>query len=155
MRWIMALLAVLLTVFLIMPIHYRWIGHVNHNWMLITKVLPTLLCAAFAGTALLNGGGRYAMLIFIGLCICAAADVMLGIHFVTGGALFLLGHLFYSGSTASSGSKLKSATENALAATLDAEAVRVVSASPRWIPAMKDGFPIKVSYNVLVVFQTE
>jgi len=95
MRWIMALLAVLLTVFLIMPIHYRWIGHVNHNWMLITKVLPTLLCAAFAGTALLNGGDRYALLIFIGLCICAAADVMLGIHFVTGGALFLLGHLFY------------------------------------------------------------
>ena len=95
MRWIMAVLASALTAFLIMPIHYRWIGHVNHNWMLITKVLPTLLCAAFAGTALLNGGDRYAMLIFIGLCICAAADVMLGIHFVTGGALFLLGHLFY------------------------------------------------------------
>lgn len=48
-----------------------------------------------------------------------------------------------------------SAKAQALAASLDAEAVRVVSASPRWIPAMKDGFPIKVSYNVLVVFQTE
>ncbi len=96
MRWIMAVLASALTAFLIMPIHYRWIGHVNHNWMLITKVLPTLICAVFAGTALVRGGGeRYAWLIFIGLCICAAADVMLGIHFVTGGALFLLGHLFY------------------------------------------------------------
>jgi len=95
MRWIMALLAFAATALLIMPIHYRWIGHVNHTWMLVTKVLPTLICAVFAGTALLNGGGRYAMLIFIGLCICAAADVMLGIHFVTGGALFLLGHLFY------------------------------------------------------------
>ena len=96
MRWIMALLASAATAFLIMPIHYRWIGHVNHNWMLITKVIPTLLCAAFAGAALIRSGGeRYAWLIFIGLCICAAADVMLGIHFVTGGALFLLGHLFY------------------------------------------------------------
>lgn len=34
-----------------------------------------------------------------------------------------------------------------------AEAVRVVSASPRWIPAMKNGLPVKVSYNVLVIFQ--
>lgn len=96
MRWILALLAVVSTAFLIMPIHYRWIGHVSHNWMLITKVIPTLMCAAFAGAALVLGNGeRYAVLIFIGLCICAAADVMLGIHFVTGGGLFLLGHLFY------------------------------------------------------------
>jgi len=96
MRWIMAVLASALTTFLIMPIHYRWIGHVNHNWMLITKVLPTLICAAFAGVALISRGGeRYAWLVFTGLCICAAADVMLGVHFVTGGALFLLGHLFY------------------------------------------------------------
>lgn len=70
-------------------------------------------------------------------------------------ARVLTGAAYMGGSTASSGGKMKSATENALASTLDAEAVRVVSASPRWIPAMKDGFPIKVSYNVLVVFQTE
>jgi len=95
MRWIMALLAAAATAFLIMPIHYRWIGHVSRKWMLITKVLPTILCAAFAGAALIGGGDRYAMLVFIGLCICAAADVMLGVHFVTGGALFLTGHLFY------------------------------------------------------------
>ena len=95
MRWIMALLAATATAFLIMPIHYRWIGHVSRSWMLITKVLPTILCAAFAGAALIGGGGRYTLLVFIGLCICAAADVMLGVHFVTGGALFLTGHLFY------------------------------------------------------------
>lgn len=95
MRWILALLAAAATAFLIMPIHYRWIGHVSRSWMLVTKVLPTLMCASFAGTALLRNGEQYALLIFIGLCICAAADVMLGIHFVTGGALFLLGHLFY------------------------------------------------------------
>ena len=40
-------------------------------------------------------GGRYAALIFVGLCICTAADHMLGVHFVTGGFLFLTGHLFY------------------------------------------------------------
>lgn len=66
----------------------------------------------------------------------------------------LTGAAYLGGGTAGSG-KLKGSAENALAATLDAEAVRVVSASPRWIPAMKDGLPIKVSYNVLVVFQTE
>ena len=96
MRWILALLAILLTVFLIMPIHFRWIGHVNHHWMLITKVIPTIICAVFAGAALICGKGEpYAWLIFAGLCICAAADVMLGVHFITGGALFLTGHLFY------------------------------------------------------------
>ena len=48
-----------------------------------------------------------------------------------------------------------SSSRQSLAASLDAEAVRVVSSSPRWTPAMKNGMPIKVSYNVLVVFQTE
>ena len=95
MRWIMAVLAVVLTVFLIMPVHYRWIGHIRSPWTHATKVMPTLICAAFAGTALLRGGGRYSLLIFIGLLICAAADVLLGIHFVTGGTLFLSGHICY------------------------------------------------------------
>ena len=95
MRWILAGLAVLLTVFLIMPIHYRWIGHVTRTGVQVTKVLPTLMCAAFACAGLISGGGRYAMLILIGLCIGAAADHLLGVHFVTGGFLFLGGHLFY------------------------------------------------------------
>lgn len=95
MRWIMAILAVFVTVLLIMPIHYRWIGHITHPWTHVTKVMPTLICAAFAGAALGNTGERYSLLIFIGLLICAAADVMLGIHFVTGGALFLAGHICY------------------------------------------------------------
>lgn len=95
MRWIMAVLAVVLTVFLIMPIHYRWIGHIGRLGLFVTKVIPTLICAAFAGGALLRGGDRYSLFIFIGLLICAAADVVLGIHFVTGGALFLAGHICY------------------------------------------------------------
>ena len=96
MLWMLSALAAGLTAFLIMPVHYRWIGHVGRKGMLLTKVLPTLICAAFAGAALVfRGAERYAWLVFIGLCICAAADVMLSLHFVTGGALFLLGHLFY------------------------------------------------------------
>ena len=95
MRWIIALLAVMATVFVIMPAHYRRFGHISRFWVQVTKVVPTLICAAFAGAALLCGGDRYALLIFIGLCIGAAADVMLGVKFVVGGALFLAGHLLY------------------------------------------------------------
>lgn len=95
MRWIMALLAVLVTVLVIMPAHYHRFGRISRFWVQTTKVLPTLMCAAFAGAACLGGGETYSLLIFIGLCVCAAADVMLGVHFVTGGALFLAGHLFY------------------------------------------------------------
>lgn len=38
------------------------------------------------------------------------------------------------------------------ALALNDEAVRVVSASPRWIPAMIGGEPVKVSYNVRISF---
>lgn len=95
MLWILALAAILLTVLVIMPIHYHRFGHINRFWLQVTKVLPTLMCAAFAGAAVWSGGGRYSVLVFIGLCICAVADVMLGVHFVTGGALFFAGHMFY------------------------------------------------------------
>ena len=36
---------------------------------------------------------------------------------------------------------------------LDAEAVRVVSASPKWTPAMKDGAAVPVTYTFPVIFQ--
>jgi len=95
MRWILALLAVLSTVFLLMPILYRRIGHISRRWRLVVKMIPTLMCAAFAGTAYWGGGDRYALLVFIGLCVCAAADGLLGVHFITGGAFFFAGHMFY------------------------------------------------------------
>ena len=95
MLWIMALLAVLVTTLVIMPAHYHCFGRISRFWVQTTKVLPTLMCAAFAGCAV-PGGDRYALLVFIGLCVCAVADVMLGVHFVTGGALFLTGHVFYT-----------------------------------------------------------
>ena len=42
-----------------------------------------------------------------------------------------------------------------LASLLDAEAVRVVSSSPKWTPVMKDCQPVKASYKVAIVFQSE
>lgn len=94
MHWMMALIAVLATAFVIMPARYCLSSRISRRWSLTLKVIPTLMCAAFAGTACL-GGDRYALLVFIGLCVCAVADVMLGVHFITGGALFFTGHMFY------------------------------------------------------------
>ena len=42
--------------------------------------------------------------------------------------------------------------KRAAAAALNEEALRVVSSSPRWIPATKWGKPVKVSYNVKISF---
>lgn len=42
--------------------------------------------------------------------------------------------------------------KRAAAAALNEEALRVVSSSPRWIPATKWGRPVKVSYNVKISF---
>lgn len=95
MRWILALLAALSSVFVIMPLRSRFPKRENCFLNLTLKVIPTLMCAAFGGAAYLSGGDQYALLIFIGLCIGAVADVVLGIHFITGGVLFLTGHLFY------------------------------------------------------------
>ena len=35
---------------------------------------------------------------------------------------------------------------------LDKEAVRVVSMSPKWTPALKDGEPVNVTYTYPVIF---
>lgn len=37
--------------------------------------------------------------------------------------------------------------------TLDAEAVRVISSSPKWEPGMQDGKPVKVSFSFPVIFK--
>lgn len=95
MRWIFAALAVLLSGFVLMPIRYRHFYGGPLYADLGLKVIPTLLCASFAGVACFSGGDRYSLLVFIGLCICAAADVLLGIRFAVGGALFFAGHVCY------------------------------------------------------------
>ena len=95
MRWFMALLAILATVLVIMPVRKRFPNKRSRFWNLTFKVLPTLICAGFGGAAFFSAKDLYSLLVFIGLCIGAAADVMLGIHFITGGAMFLAGHLLY------------------------------------------------------------
>jgi TonB family protein len=41
---------------------------------------------------------------------------------------------------------------NGISEELDAEAIRIVSASPQWTPAYKDGKPISVSYKMPITF---
>ena len=60
------------------------------------KAIPTTIAALFAAAAFfLFGGDRYSLLILIGLAVCTAADVMLGIKFIVGGVLFFSGHILY------------------------------------------------------------
>lgn len=56
-----------------------------------------------------------------------------------------------------SGADMKYFTKKkrAAAATLNDEAIRIVSSSPRWIPAMKGGMPVKVSYSVRISFSRD
>ena len=60
------------------------------------KCLATLCAAGLA----LYGAARFAApgsgMLAAGLFVCAAADVLLGLHFLGGMALFALGHLCYS-----------------------------------------------------------
>lgn len=79
-----------------MPIHFsRWFP-VRKTVDLAAKAAPTLMAASFAGWAAFHqSGDGYALLMFAGVLVGAAADVMLGVHFVTGGLMFLLGHILY------------------------------------------------------------
>lgn len=93
MIWLAA--AVLATWFLIMPVYFSRNPRMTQALRLAVKAVPTALAALFALIAYSHGGETYALLIFIGLCVCTAADVLLGIQFIVGGALFLTGHIFY------------------------------------------------------------
>lgn len=96
MHWLLALAAALLSALVLMPIHFgRWFA-VSKPVEHAAKAAPTLMASAFAGWALFHQpSDPYALLMFAGVVVGAAADVMLGIHFVTGGFLFLLGHILY------------------------------------------------------------
>ena len=91
------LAAVLLTWALCMPLHFYGKKQKNKVLSLIFKALPTIMAAAFAGYAALclPGSDDYARLIFLGLCTCVFADVLLEIRFEAGGFLFFLGHVLY------------------------------------------------------------
>lgn len=97
MLWFIGLLAVAATWFGVMPLYFGRIPGFSKAQTLTVKTVPTASAALFALAAFLQSGGdnRYALLIFIGLCVCAAADYLLGVKFIVGGALFFTGHLFY------------------------------------------------------------
>ena len=42
-----------------------------------------------------------------------------------------------------------------VAPSLDAEAVRVLSAMPRWIPGKQDGKPVRVNYTLPITFRLQ
>ena len=89
MLWFIGLLAVAATWFGVMPLYFGRIPGFSKALTLTVKTIPTASAALFALAAFLQSGGadRYALLIFIGLCVCAAADYLLGVKFIVGGAL--------------------------------------------------------------------
>ena len=91
------LAAVVLTWALCMPLHFYGKQKKNKVLSLVFKALPTIMAAMFAGYAALclPASDDYAKLIFLGLCTCVFADVMLDIRFEIGGFLFFLGHVLY------------------------------------------------------------
>ena len=86
------LATVLLTWALCMPLHFYGKKQKNKVLSLVFKALPTIMAAMFAGYAalFLPGSDDYARLIFLGLCVCVFADVLLDIRFEIGGFLFFL-----------------------------------------------------------------
>ncbi|MDD3335475.1 MAG: lysoplasmalogenase [Eubacteriales bacterium] len=90
-------LAVALTWALCMPLHFHFHQQKRKGWSLLFKALPTVFAATFAGAAVFAFPlcDAYARLIFISLCVCVAADVLLDIRFEIGGALFFCGHVLY------------------------------------------------------------
>ena len=94
---ISAALMLILTWTVIMPVRFRRMQGGNDTpFTLLLKGIPTAAAAAVACWAALHpAAAPYARWIFAGLLLCLAGDVVLGIHFVTGGGLFLLGHVCY------------------------------------------------------------
>ena len=97
MLWLFAALALLFTWLVSMPTLFFRLEGASQALKLTVKTIPTVLAALFGLAALLKSGGtdRYALFIFVGLCVCAAADYLLGVKFIVGCALFFAGHMLY------------------------------------------------------------
>ena len=78
MLWLCGALALTVTWFGIMPSYVNRTPGVAQAAYLTAKVLPTAMAALFGCVAFILSGGtdRYALLIFLGLTVCAAADVL-------------------------------------------------------------------------------
>ncbi len=59
------------------------------------KIIPTSLCALLALYGAVTGGQAAAWFLFLGLCVCAAADWLLEFQFFKGMAAFGAGHILY------------------------------------------------------------
>ena len=67
----------------------------NKTRELAFKGGATLTAAALAAYGFLTGPTASRGLLLAGLCVCAAADIVLDLHFLAGTAAFGLGHLCY------------------------------------------------------------
>ncbi|NLX83093.1 MAG: lysoplasmalogenase [Clostridiales bacterium] len=63
--------------------------------LLFFKGLTTLLASALAVYAYTQTGQTYALILAIGIAVCALADVMLEINFLAGMGVFAAGHVIY------------------------------------------------------------
>ncbi len=95
MLWLTGLLLLAVTWLVIMPIYFKPFPKPGGPAQLAAKAAPTLLAALTAAAAYAQQADRYALWVMIALLVCTAADVMLGVKFVIGGALFLTGHMLY------------------------------------------------------------
>lgn len=94
---ILAIIALILAWAVIMPVRFHLMkGNDDTPFTFFLKTLPTACAAALAVYAALWANPvPYARWMALGLIICTAADVVLGIHFITGGFLFFCGHVCY------------------------------------------------------------
>ena len=90
--WILGIAALVISRLWLIPVYY---GQGSRVQKLAAKGAPTAMAALFGLAACLQNGDRYALLIFLGLSVCVAADIMLDVKFLAGGVLFLMGHIFY------------------------------------------------------------
>lgn len=81
----------------IMPTRFRHMKNGQDTpFTLVLKGVPTAMAALFPLSCLiLEMRSPYPGWMLAGLLFCLAGDVVLSLHFVAGGGLFLLGHLCY------------------------------------------------------------
>lgn len=81
----------------IMPVRFKRMTNGQDTPLtLLLKGIPTAAAFAVACWAALQPAATpYSRWMAAGLLLCLAGDVVLGIHFVAGGGLFLLGHVCY------------------------------------------------------------
>lgn len=65
---------------------------------------------------------------------------------------YIMGKVFLSFVVEKDGSLVDVKVERKLYPSLDAEALRIIKFAPKWIAGMQHGFPVRVKYNIPIVF---